>query len=91
MSEDFDFRVVLIKIQNLLSDSDRKQLHFLFGEDIPRTLQEDGSLSSSIDAFQRLLDGAKISPTDCEYLVRALREIKREDCIKRLSGQNLNR
>ncbi|CAF1378392.1 unnamed protein product [Adineta ricciae] len=85
MSDDFDFRVVLIKIQNSLSDSDRKQLHFLFGEDIPRTVQEDGSVSSSIDAFQRLLDGAKISPTDSGYLIRALRGINREDCVKRLS------
>lgn len=90
MGDDFDFRVVLIKIQNLLSDSDRKQLHFLFGPDIPRPLQDDASILSSIDVFQRLLDGAKISSNDFGYLSRALREIEREDCVSRLAGKDLN-
>jgi hypothetical protein len=89
MDADFNFRAVLIKIQNSLSDSDRKQLHFLFGEDIPRRLQSDGSLDTALDVLQTLFDRLKISGNNFKYLVDALKIIEREDCAQRLLGKIL--
>lgn len=82
--EDFAFRAVLIKIQHSLSDDDRRQLNFLFGEDIPRCLQSNGSIEASLSALQTLFDRLKISSNNYTYLVRALQAIQREDCVERL-------
>jgi hypothetical protein len=87
MDADFNFRVVLIKIQNVLSDSDRKQLNFIFNEDIPRSLQPDGSLDAALDVLQTLFDRLKITRNNFDYLVRALRAIERHDCAQRLLGK----
>jgi hypothetical protein len=89
VNEDFEFRAILIKIQNSLSDSDRSQLHFLFGEDIPRRLQSNGSLETALEGLQTLFDRLKISRNNYDYLVRALQVIERHDCAQRLLGKIL--
>jgi len=89
MNEEAEFRIVLLKIQNRLTDSDRKQLHFVFGEDIPRRLQENGSLETALDALQILFDRLKISRNNYDYLVHALEAIERHDCAQRLRGKIL--
>jgi hypothetical protein len=89
MNEEAEFRIVLLKIQNRLTDSDRKQLHFAFGEDIPRRLRENGSLETALDALQILFDRLKISRNNYDYLVRALEAIERHDCAQRLRGKIL--
>lgn len=89
MDEEFEFRIVLLLIQNSLSDVDRKQLHFLFGEDIPRRLQSDGSLGTALDALQTLFDRLKVSKDNYNYLVRAFEGIQRHDCAQRLRGKIL--
>jgi hypothetical protein len=87
MNEDFEFRAVLIKIQGSLSDANRVQLHFLFGEDIPRRLQSNGSLETALDVLQTLFDSLKISRNNFDYLVKALRVIERHDLAERLLGK----
>ena len=87
INEDFEFRIVLIKIQNSLSDTDRRQLHFLFGEDIPRRLQYGGSLEDALETLQVLFNRLTISPNNYDYLVRALRVIERHDCAQRLLSE----
>ncbi len=89
MSDDFEFRIVLVQIQNLLSDRDRQQLHFLFAEDIPRRLQSNGSIENALEGLQTLFDRVKISRNDYNYLVRALEAIERPDCVQRLRGKIL--
>ena len=76
MNPEFDFRVVLIKIQDSLSDCDRKQLHFLFSNDIPRRLQSDGSLETSLEVLQTLCDRLKISSDNVDYLIKGLKAIR---------------
>ena len=87
---EFEFRVVLIQIQDSLSDPDRKQLNFLFGDDIPRRLQDNGSLSNELDVLQTLFDRLKISTDNFEYLAKGLKAIRREDCVQRLRGKRSN-
>jgi hypothetical protein len=83
----FKFRAILIKIQNKLSDDDRRQLHFLFSDDIPRRLQADGSLGNSLDVLQKLFDNEKISKDNCGYIIQALQAIERPDCVQHLIGK----
>lgn len=88
---DFQFRTVLLKIEDSLSNDDRMQLHFLFGKDIPRTLRETGSLEESIRVLQTLFERAKISAENVEYLRRGLEAIQRFDCVEKLQGKDRER
>lgn len=86
IDNDFDFRALLLKIQDSLSDEDRIQLHFVFGNDIPRTLQSDGSLEASLQALEKLMERSKFSKDNINYLVRSLEAIHRLDCAERLKS-----
>ena len=86
MNEDFEFRAVLLKIQDSLTDQDRVQLHFVFGEDIPRRLQANGSLVTALEVLQTLFDRLKISRNNYDYLIRGLTAIERHDCARKLEG-----
>ena len=87
MDKEFEFRIILVKIQNSLSDEDRCKLNFLFSEDIPRQLQADGSLGNSLNVLQALFDRTKISKNNCDYIIQALQAIERHDLAQRLIGK----
>jgi len=86
MNKQFDFRALLLKIQDLLSDKDRERLHFLLGEDIPRDLRDDTSLGGALRVLQSLFDKAFINDQDCDYLIDAFIKICCQDAAKRLQG-----
>jgi hypothetical protein len=86
MSASLDFRAVLIKIQDLLSDKDRERLHFLLGDDIPRCLRDDSSMGGALRVLESLLEKAIISNQDCDYLIEAFMNIHCRDAAKRLKG-----
>ena len=79
MNAQFDFRALLLKIQDLLSDNDRHRLHFLLGEDVPRYLRDDLSLSGTLHLLDSLLEKAFISDQDCDYLIEAFNKIHCDD------------
>jgi hypothetical protein len=89
MNEELEFQVVLLKIQNKLTDSDRKQLHFAFCEDIPRRLQENDSLDTALNELGILFDHLEISKNNYDYLAHALEAIELHDCDQRLRGKIL--
>ncbi|CAF1639663.1 unnamed protein product [Adineta ricciae] len=84
MSGQFDFRALLIKVQDLLSDGDRVRLHFLLGDDIPRNLRDNPSLSGTLSVLESLFDKDIISEQDCDYLIEAFKKIHCYDAAKRL-------
>ncbi|UJR11826.1 hypothetical protein I4U23_016006 [Adineta vaga] len=84
MSGQFDFRALLIKVQDLLSDRDRVRLHFLLGDDIPRNLRDNSSLSGTLSVLESLFDKDMISDQDCDYLIEAFKKIHCYDAAKRL-------
>ena len=86
MDEHFDFRALLLKIQDLLSNSDRHRLHFLLGEDVPRVLRDDLSLGGTLHLLESLLEKAFISEQDCDYLIAAFNKIHCHDAASRLQG-----
>ena len=86
MDDKFDFRALLLKIQDGLSNDDRRRLHFLFGNVIPRHLRDDPSIAGTLSILESLFDQGKISDQDFDYLLGAFREIRCYDAVKRLEG-----
>jgi hypothetical protein len=86
MHEQFDIRVLLLKIQDLLSERDRACLHFIIGPDVNKDLRYDTSLGGSLRLLDSLFDKAIISDQDCDYLIQAFTKIRCHDAAKRLQG-----
>ena len=82
----FYFRASLLKIQDLLSDSDRQRLHFLLGDDVPRYLRDDKSVEGAIRVLESLIDKTIINEQDCHYLIEAFKAIQCENAARRLQG-----
>ncbi|CAF3605449.1 unnamed protein product [Rotaria socialis] len=91
MNEQFDFRALLLRIQDLLSENDRHRLHFLLGEDVPRYLRDDFSFSGTLRLLDSLFEKAFISDQDCDYLIEAFNKIHCHDAMRRLQGYQLAR
>ena len=86
MDAQLDFRALLLRIQDLLSDDDRHRLHFLLGEDVPRYVRDDVSLSGTLRLLDSLLEKTFISDGDCAYLINAFTKIQCLDAARRLQG-----
>ena len=86
MNAHLDFRALLLKIQDVLSDTDRHRLHFLLGEDVPRCLRDDVSLSGTLRLLDALFERTFISDRDCDYLIDAFTKIQCLDAAQRLRG-----
>jgi hypothetical protein len=86
MSTQFNFRALLIRIQDLLSESDRQRLHFLIGNDVPKHLREDLSIRGALHVLESLFDKAIITDQDCRYLIEAFRNIRCHNAVERLQG-----
>lgn len=75
MNQQFEFRALLLRMEDILSNKDRKHLHFLMSQDVPRYLLDDPSFKGTLTIFEALLDKSIISHQDCNYLIAALDEI----------------
>ena len=88
MTQEMDFRALLVKVQDSLSDGDRRRLHFLFGNVIPRQLRDDPSISGTLNVLESLFDRGLIDDHDFEYLTQAFRQIQCTDVVNRLEGSS---
>lgn len=86
MHQEMDFRALLVKVQDCLSDGDRRRLHFLFGNVIPRQLRDDPSISGTLNVLESLFDRGLIDDHDFDFLTQAFRQIQCTDVVKRLEG-----
>ena len=82
----FDFRALLIQIQNRLSQDDRRRFHFLIGDVIPRHQRDDCTLGGTLTLLESLFDRALISEDYLEFLIRVFNEIQCYDAVNRLKG-----
>ncbi|CAF3792782.1 unnamed protein product [Rotaria sp. Silwood1] len=76
MMNNLQFRGLLLRLQERLSDNDRKRLHFFFGNDIPRSIRDNPTLSGTLSLLESLLDQEKINEQDFTYLIKAFDEIR---------------
>jgi len=79
-------RAILLKLQDRLSDNDRKRLHFFLGNDVPRRIRDDPSLSGTLSLMESLFDQDKISERDFSLLIDAFDQIQCTDAAKILKG-----
>ncbi|CAF1442422.1 unnamed protein product [Didymodactylos carnosus] len=86
MSNEFYLRGILLKVQDLLSDSDRQKLHFLFGTVIPRRLRDDSKIHGTIQLLEILFDKSLISEQDLTHLIKAFEEIGCMEAADQLKG-----
>jgi hypothetical protein len=84
MSEQFEFRALLVKVQNLLWDIDRNRLDFLLASEEPKNLRDDPSVSGSLRMLVSLLEKTIISRQGCDYLISEVKAINCNDVAKRL-------
>lgn len=87
MDRQFDFRALLLKIQDRLSNDDRHRLHFLVGDIIPRMQRENVTLAGTLNLLESLFDRAVINEDYLDFLIRIFTEIQCFDAVKRLQGQ----
>ena len=79
-----EFRGILLRLQDRLSDNDRKRLHFFFGNDVPRRIRDDPSLGGTLSLMDSLFDQDKINEQDFTVLIKAFNEIQCLDAAKLL-------
>ncbi|CAF3628807.1 unnamed protein product [Rotaria socialis] len=77
-------RAILLKLQDRLTDDDRKRLHFFFGNDVPRRIRDDPSLGGTLSLMESLFDQDKINEEDFTFLINAFEAIQCIDTAKLL-------
>lgn len=79
-------RAILLKLQDRLSDDDRKRLHFFVGNDVPRSIRDNPTLGGTLSLLESLFDQDKINEDDLTFLINAFDEIQCTDAVKLLKG-----
>jgi hypothetical protein len=88
MEEDFDaeFRVVLVKITDLMSPDELNKLRFLFYNKIKRGDYVGTTIDGAIDLFRQLLDRAIIDRRNLSNLISALDDVGCRPAAQLLRG-----
>ena len=79
-------RAIMLKLQDRLTNDDRKRLHFYLGNDVPRRIRDDPSLGGTFSLIDSLFDQDKINENDFTFLINAFDEIQCLDAVKLLQG-----
>jgi hypothetical protein len=91
MMDNQHLRGIILKLENRLSDDDRKRLHFFLGNNVPRRIRDDPSLGGTLSLMESLFDQDKINEQDFTFLINAFDEIQCMDAVKLLRGKFLFR
>ena len=84
--EGSNLRSIILKLESRLSDNDRKRLHFFLGNDVPRRIRDDPSLTGTLNLMESLFDQDKINEQDFTLLINAFNQIQCFDAVKLLNG-----
>jgi hypothetical protein len=87
--DDSRLRAIIVKLQDRLSDDDRKRLHFYLGDVVPRRIRDDPSLGGTLSLMESLFERDKISGKDFTFLINAFDKIQRLDAVNLLKGSLL--
>ncbi|CAF1271625.1 unnamed protein product [Adineta steineri] len=77
-------RAMILKLQDRLSNDDRKRLHFYLGNDVPRRIRDDPTLGGTLSLMDSLFDQDKVNEKDFTFLINAFDEIQCIDAVKLL-------
>ena len=81
-----DLRGILVRLQDHLTSDDRRRLHFFLGDDIPRRIRDDPTLSGTLSLMESLFDQDKINGEDFTFLIDAFDAIQCRDAANILRG-----
>ncbi|UJR17137.1 hypothetical protein I4U23_004033 [Adineta vaga] len=70
-----NLRFVLLKIQDCLSEDDRKRLHFFLANDVPRRIRDDLTFAGTLNLIEILFTQNKIHKHDLTLLINAFEHI----------------
>jgi hypothetical protein len=79
-------RALLVRLQDRLSEDDRRRFNFFLGDDVPRRFRDDPSLGGTLCIMESLFDQDKINEEDFSFLINAFDEIQCLDAVKLLRG-----
>lgn len=68
-------RDLILKLQDRLSDNDRKRLHFYFDNIVPRRISDDTTYEGTLRLMQVLFDQNVINDQNCTCLIEAYKKI----------------
>ncbi|CAF5151599.1 unnamed protein product, partial [Rotaria sp. Silwood1] len=84
MSQQFGVRLLLLEIQDVLSDNDRRNFYSILGNNVPKYLCNDPSPKGALRVLEFLFEKSIISDEDCYYLIEAFEKIHCNEVAKRL-------
>jgi len=77
-------RVIILKILDSLSNDDRRRLHFLLLNDVPRRISHDPSFSDTLSLMESRFDQDKMNEKDLIFLINIFETIQCTDAVKLL-------
>lgn len=87
--DNHDLRATILKIQDRLSEDDRKRFHFYLRNDVPRRIADDPSIGGTLDLIDSLFHQNLIDTNNFNYLIDAFYQIRCFDAVKLLQGVSL--
>lgn len=86
MDADTRFRLILTEVDEDLSDQDRKRLHFVIGNVIPKRLREHPTVADTVILWETLFERGKISSDDFQFLIDTFDGIGCHRAARKLRG-----
>ena len=86
MDADTRFRLILTEVDDELSDQDRKRLHFVIGNVIPKRLREHPTVADTVNLWETLFERGKISAEDFQFLIDTFDGIGCHRAAQKLRG-----
>ena len=80
--------MILLKVQDCLSDNERERLHLCFANDVPLRIRDDPLLVDTLSLMHSLFGHDKINEEYVTVLIAALREIPCFDAVVFLENQS---
>jgi hypothetical protein len=82
---DMKLRGFLLSLLDDMSDLDRRRLHFVLGNEVPRRIRQHNNIEGTIQVFEHLIDNGKIF--NC--LIDALSACGKSDWSEKLKGKTI--
>ncbi|CAF4196584.1 unnamed protein product [Rotaria sordida] len=85
-----EFRSLLIKLFNQLTNNDRQALHFAVGNKVPRKDRDNCTPSGSLNLLDSLFDRNLITEQNFDYLINIFEQINCNDASEQLKEYKLH-
>lgn len=88
MNQEFNCRVELANLQFLLTEDERRLLHFVIGNVGSRVDRDNITLGGTLKIIESLFEEGKITETNLDFLIKAFDGINCQHAVRRLHGSS---